>query len=180
MGLPLVILIIVGAAALLAVVSACYLLAYRRNANRALDTRKKGRSMAPPFKVIMASTVIILIAAVFISYLAGYKTAYDRMEGGEDAWGQTFYGEITGIEATNVGGSLEVRGLQVNDINFRGDFTMDVYPETVLEWRHTRIEFSDLREGDTVSITFTGPVLESYPAVLQDVVRVQLLDDVLE
>ena len=35
----------------------------------------------------------------------------------------------------------------------------------------------ELEPGDTISVTYTGAVLESYPAQLQDVVRVQLLDD---
>ena len=182
MNFPLLILIILVSAAILAAVSAVYLVLYRRNANRALAADGGlVRRMAPPFKVVIVTAAVILIVAVVISYFAGYKTAYDRMEGaGADvggALGNTFYGEIMGIsEAENVW-YLQVRGLDVNDINFRGDFTMSIYPETILEWRYTRIELSDLQVGDRVSITFRGAVQESDPAGIQEVVRVQLLDD---
>jgi len=36
---------------------------------------------------------------------------------------------------------------------------------------------SDLDAGDIIAVTFDGYVLESYPAQLQEVIRIQLLDD---
>ena len=70
-----------------------------------------------------------------------------------------------------------MQGLEVNDINFRGEFTFSVTEETALLWRGTAMKLSEFDIGDSVSITFTGAVLESYPAVIQEVTRVQLLDD---
>ena len=44
-------------------------------------------------------------------------------------------------------------------------------------WRYTEITPEDLEIGDHISITFTGEVLESYPAQIQQVDIIQLLDD---
>ena len=44
-------------------------------------------------------------------------------------------------------------------------------------WRYTEITPEDLESGDHISITFTGEVLESYPAQIQQVDIIQLLDD---
>jgi len=49
---------------------------------------------------------------------------------------QTFYAEIKKINGTN----LLVDGLDVNDINYRGEFSFKVLEETKLEWRNTAIE----------------------------------------
>ena len=38
----------------------------------------------------------------------------------------------------------------------------------------------DLKEGDNISITFTGLVQETSPAGIQEVLKVQLLDDDFE
>ena len=44
------------------------------------------------------------------------------------------------------------------------------------ETRQYRIP-EELEAGDTVSITFAGGIQESSPAVIEHVVRIQLLDD---
>jgi len=86
---------------------------------------------------------------------------------------QTFYAEIKNINNT----SLLVDGLEVNDINYRGEFSFKITEETKLEWRNTTIDISDLDEGDNISITFEGEIQETYPANINDVVRIQLLDN---
>ena len=112
----------------------------------------------------------ILIAAGF--YLICYQTAKSEISSVQQM-AQTFYAKITGLN----GEQFAVQGLQVNDINFRGEFTFSVTEETALLWRGTAMELSEFDIGDSVSVTFTGAVLESYPAVIQKVTRVQLLDD---
>lgn len=112
----------------------------------------------------------ILIAAGF--YLIGYQTAKSEISSVQQM-AQTFYAKITGLN----GEQFAAQGLQVNDINFRGEFTFSVTEETALLWRGTAMELSEFDIGDSVSVTFTGAVLESYPAVIQKVTRVQLLDD---
>lgn len=90
-----------------------------------------------------------------------------------DTNSQTFYAEIKNINGSN----LLVDGLEINDINYRGEFFLKVTEQTKLEERNTAIDFSDLDEGDNISITFEGEIQETYPARINDVVRIQLLDD---
>ena len=89
---------------------------------------------------------------------------------------ETFYAAITDISDS----SITVQGMEINDINFRGRFTFPVMEETSYLWRGTRISPKDLEEGDNISITFTGLVRESSPAGIQEVLKVQLLDDDFE
>ncbi|WP_298483467.1 hypothetical protein [uncultured Ruminococcus sp.] len=86
---------------------------------------------------------------------------------------QTFYAEIE----ENNGQSLLVKGLDVNDVNSRGEFYVAIDGETILEWRYEPISLEELEVGDTVSITHTGNIGESYPAQIFETVRIQLLDD---
>ena len=67
----------------------------------------------------------------------------------------------------------------MNDRNYRGTFSFAVYGETSIEWHGTPLDFEALEVGDCISITFTGPMTESSPAVLVHVERIQLLDDAL-
>lgn len=125
---------------------------------------------------VLMLSILLLAAGAAGGYFAGYQTAYDRMEAGgagSAAPPQTFYAEITAVS----GNQFSVEGLPVNDINFRGTFTFSVVAETELVWRGTAMEPEEFEAGDTVAVSFSGEVLESYPAQLQDVVRVQLLDD---
>lgn len=130
--------------------------------------------MKRPLKIIL---LITISCAIFtLAYFIGYKTAYDRIENtGINVYPQTFYAVIK----ENNDGHMLVEGLDVNDINFRGEFTFTVLPETELTWRYTPVSLSDFDPGDTVSVTFTGEIMESYPAQIADVVKIQLLDDEL-
>ena len=67
--------------------------------------------------------------------------------------------------------------MEINDINFRGEFCFFIVEETKITWRYTDILIDDLDVGDNISITFTGEILETYPGQIQQVEAVQLLDD---
>lgn len=104
----------------------------------------------------------------------GYKAAYDRMENAAPTIiPQTFYATISDIQ----GNTLKVTGMEVNDINFRGEFCFSIAEKTKITWRYTDISIEDLDMGDHISITFTGEILETYPVEIQQVEIVQLLDD---
>ena len=104
----------------------------------------------------------------------GYKAAYDRMENAAPTIiPQTFYATISDIQ----GNTLKVTGMEVNDINFRGEFCFSIAEKTKIAWRYTDISIEDLDMGDHISITFTGEILETYPVEIQQVEIVQLLDD---
>lgn len=72
-----------------------------------------------------------------------------------------------------------IEGLDTNDINHRGKFDFVVTEKTKLLWRGTKIELSDLKEGQTISITAAQEVLLRYPAGLTGVTKVIVLDDEL-
>ena len=132
--------------------------------------------MRKEFKIILV--ILIVVISLVLGYFIGYKRAYDKIESANQNISynntqQTFYAEIEEIKDN----FILVKGLSVNDINFRGEFTISVVEETELEWRNTKINVTELNVGDNISITFTGEILDSYPAQIKDVVKIQLLDD---
>ncbi len=114
----------------------------------------------------------IMVAGVF--YQAGYKSAYGGMESpGSVLDFQTFYASISDIQDH----VLTVKGMRVNDINFRGDFVLSLTDETKIIWRGTDIPLDDLEVGAHIAVTFTGGVMESDPAQITQVAQIQALDD---
>lgn len=134
-------------------------------------------------KIILSITIILLVA--IMSYFVGYKKAYDDYESFIDNNDngikfQSFYATITNIEDTGLtidDTALTVKGLDINDINFRGNFKFIITEATEIEWRYTDIDASELEIGDNISIIFTGNIQESEPAIIEDVLKIQLLDD---
>lgn len=122
-------------------------------------------------KTVYSTGAVLLLAAVFaFGFFCGRRSASAAEEGMNST---TFYAVIEEINDN----SLLVEGLEVNDINSRGKFHFAVEDTTLLEWRHTAIGLSDLQEGDTIAVTYTGMVQETSPAGISDVVKIQLLDD---
>ena len=136
------------------------------------------------FKHILISIILIVVVGV-LGYFIGAKVAYDRYERALDLVAeretQTFYGTVIDLLPGNpevgVYGILHVKGLEVNDINYRGEFTGNLADKTKLTWRGTDISLNDLNTGDRVSITYEGLVKEIHPAQIDDVIKIQLLED---
>ena len=134
-------------------------------------------------KIILSIIVILLVAIV--SYFVGYKKAYNDYESflnnnDNGVKYQSFYATITDIEDTGLtidDTALTVKGLDINDINFRGIFKFVITEATEIEWRYTKLDTSELEIGDKISIIFTGNIQESEPAKIEDVLKIQLLDD---
>ena len=128
-------------------------------------------------KKIVRFVIVILCYSVAIAGIfcfIGYKIAYDRIENSAPALiSQTFYATISDIQDN----TITVTGMEINDINFRGEFRFSVTEETKIIWRYTDILIGDLDVGDHISITFTGEILETYPRQIQQVEVIQLLDD---
>ena len=93
--------------------------------------------------------------------------------------GDVFNAKIKEIREYNGVTSILIEGLDTNDINHKGEFDFSIDDNTELLWNNTEIELSDLKEGQNVSITSTGAVLESYPAQLTEVTKIIVLDDKL-
>ena len=114
------------------------------------------------------------VALAGVSGWIGYKVASGRVEDAAPAARpQTFYATVSDIRDN----AVTVTGMEVNDINFRGEFCFSVAEETEITWRYTDISLGDLEAGDNVSIAFTGEVMETSPAQIQGVEMIQLLDD---
>lgn len=134
-------------------------------------------------KIILSIIVILLVA--IISYFVGYKKAYNDYESflnnnDNGVKYQSFYATITDIEDTGLtidDTALTVRGLDINDINFRRNFKFVITEATEIEWRYTKLDASELEIGDNISIIFTGNIQGSEPAKIEDVLKIQLLDD---
>ena len=133
--------------------------------------------MGKKSKIILSIFVILFVSV--ISYFIGYKKAYDY-EKEFKLYYNTFYATITDIHDTGLtidDTLLEVKGLEINDINFRGNFRFVITEATEIEWRNTNIETDDLNVGDNISIIFTGSIQETDPAKINDVLKIQLLDE---
>jgi len=86
---------------------------------------------------------------------------------------EVFYAEITDVKDNH----FSAKGLDVNDVNYRGEFTFSASEDTQLLWRGEEIKVSDFNAGDRIMVVFDGYVLETYPEQIQNVMRIQLLDD---
>lgn len=117
--------------------------------------------------------IFYIISFVLLLSLAGIGGFFIGKSTNQPVIGTTFYAVIDDIRDQNIW----VSGLDVNDINSRGEFYFTIEDTTKLQWRHTEISLSDLKVGNTISVTYTGLVLETSPAGIEDVIQVQLLDD---
>lgn len=123
------------------------------------------------FAVVFVLYTVILAG---ISFFIGNQSARKQIENLADGGtAETFYAEISDRKNN----FLRVTGLEINDINFRGDFVFSIDEETKMTWRYTEISVEDLDIGDTVSITFTGEIQETAPAKITHVTQIQLLED---
>lgn len=84
---------------------------------------------------------------------------------------QTFYATIEKINEYNGKTTVLVKGLEDNDINFRGGFNFGVDDNTKILLNNNEVEKSELEIGQTILIEFTGVVLESSPAKI-DVIKI--------
>lgn len=126
-------------------------------------------------KMLKTILYIFLILVVATGcFFIGYNVAIDRIENNHiTSQSDTFYAKITGISDT----IFYVQGIGLNDINYRGEFDFRVISETELVWRGTPMSITEFDVGDNIAITYTGEILERYPAHITDVVKIQLLDD---
>lgn len=140
------------------------------------NTKKNlgGVSMGKKTVGVVLAMLCYSAALAGVSGWIGYQIASESMEGSAPAaMPQTFYATVSDIRDTVV----TVTGMEVNDINFRGEFCFSVTEETKITWRYTDISLEDLDVGDNISITFTGGVMETSPAQIQGVGMIQLLND---
>lgn len=130
-------------------------------------------------KLIMGFVILIIIV---VSFLGGIfiGQAYSPKN---DLWinridSTTFYATIEEIKEYNGVTRVFVKGLDINDINYRGEYYFSIKENTAITWRTENITISDLNVGDNISITFTDEtILTIYPTPLNEVIKINLLDD---
>lgn len=124
-------------------------------------------------RAVLIIVVTVLVIGAFVGGFFAGKSG-QRVET-QLAWSDTevVYAEILSVD----NGHFHVRGLDVNDINGRGEFTFSAKENTKLIWRGTELSLADFGAGDRIAFYYDGYVLESYPAQVQNVTKIKLLDD---
>ena len=129
--------------------------------------------------IIFVLMVITSIVSYYVGSIITYKKLDNSLNNHKVIY-QSFYATITDIKDTGLEKEpklLEVKGLDINDINFRGNFEFVVTEATEIEWRYTKLETDELEVGDNIAIIFTGNIQEKDPAHIENILKIQLLDD---
>lgn len=84
-----------------------------------------------------------------------------------------FYAEVMSID----NGTVIVDGLEINNINFRDEFSLSIDESTEIMWRGTYLNLDSIQVGDTIAVYFGGEVIESSPARIPIVKKIEKLND---
>ena len=129
---------------------------------------------------IIIGIIIIIVVSFMVGLFIGKRSIVnDDLAISNVVYGQTFYAKIESIKQYNDGSfHVNVKGLEVNDINYRGNLTFKVDDSIKMTWRGEEVKVTDLKEGSNISITFTDEIInEISPTLLEEVVKIQILDD---
>ena len=129
--------------------------------------------------IFIGSLLLVSVISYFLGAVITYRKLDNSLNNQKINY-QSFYATITDIKDTGFEKEpklIEVKGLDINDINFRGNFEFLVTEATELEWRYTMLEPNELEIGDNIAIIFTGNIEEKDPASINDVLKIQLLGD---
>ncbi len=122
------------------------------------------------FRIITAFVAVVIFVCAFGGgFVIGRTTAKPQ----DEPNCEVVYAEIITVNGAN----FHVKGLDVNDINGRVEFTFSAKENTRLVWRGTEVPLSDFQAGDRIAFYYRGMILESYPAQVQNVVMIKLLND---
>ncbi len=114
-------------------------------------------------KIIFAGIVVIIAVVFFV-----YKQVTTET-------GTSFYANITDMFGTNT----VVLGIPENDINHRGKFQFDIGDKkiNILDVNGNKTDKENLKVGVLVRVTYKGDILEISPAIIQDVISVQIVEE---
>lgn len=115
-------------------------------------------------KAISYILLLLILGAVVgaLFYWMGYKTAYGK-KGNSAVLNQLqpFYATVLDIQDN----TLTVRGMEINEINYRRKLTIPVSDETRITWNNTDIPLEGLNVGDNIAVHFAGENLEIHRQV---------------
>lgn len=168
MEFPVFFIFVLFFVALLIVTIVVYLQIYKSNINKALNAETKPSAMAPPYKVALVLTIIV-VAIVFavgmlFSYAKGYSAAKDDSPGIDI---HSFYAEVKEIDEN----TITVEGISLNDEEYRGEFKYWVHESVIIVWKNEPINLSDIEQGDLVCVT-----LVTGGGDITDIFKIQLLN----
>ncbi len=165
MGFAIPLALILGAAALLVLFVCAYLLIYRAHVNRALRRRGgESRPMAAPHSVTAACAVLVLAIVAVASYFIGYKTAYDRLEGGTASAVEleTFTIERPGMAVGVVEDALESCGMSTDGLRI-GSLSLDFMDGEFSGLRFTAWAREDgMTRQSRIEVNYAGQLFEQW------------------
>jgi len=118
--------------------------------------------------------VLAACAAFIVGFLIGHGGENNKIPNIIDA--PTFYATIEEVDSHGES-SLLVQGLDINNWNYRSKYILWNTSKADLVWHGTKIKFDQFQAGQTISITFDGVVMESYPGQISNVYQIEILDD---
>jgi len=149
---PVLIIIVLFAAAFSAVIIAIYFQIYKHYINNVLKKGKVHSAMAPPYKVVIISTIIILFIGIVVSLFAGYRIGYNRFEEDIDHVSasdfETYYAKVKEVGEN----TITVEGISINEEKYRGEFCYEIWGEVSIVCGDSSIPLSALEKGDLVSV----------------------------
>ena len=113
--------------------------------------------------------ILALLLAASGGYCMGRKSVKPVLQ-------DTFYATVEEIRDN----SILVQGLEINDINKRWEFQLFISGDTQFVWRGIPVTMDDLKKGDLISVTYTGLIQETSPAVINEVLLIQYLGDEMD
>ena len=121
-------------------------------------------------RAILIITAAVLLAGAFVG---GLFVGKSTKKSANLPNCEVVYAEIISVKGSN----FHVKGLDVNDINGRGEFTFSAKENTPLVWRGTELSLSDFHAGDRIAFYYRGEVLLTYPAQIPNILLIKLLED---
>ncbi len=128
-------------------------------------------------KKAIAILVAVLVAVGLFAggWWLGQETAEPKApEKAVVTYPTVFYATVSRVS----GNTLLVKGLEVNDRNFRGEFTFSL-TDTEVWWRYEQQTTDKLQPGQRIAVYSVGEIEETYPAGLTNVPRVDILEDTM-
>lgn len=130
--------------------------------------------MKKEFKILIL--ICFIIFEILLIGFIGYKIGVEKNKNvslNEKYVLKTFYATITDISGKNI----VVKGLDINNIDFRNKFLLPYNDNTNIEWQNKKINVNDLNIEDTIAITFDGTISKTNPVTIKNIIKIELLND---
>lgn len=145
-------------------------------------------------RILELTIIFILLIALglmtyyYVYFRDGYFRAANTLVEmvSEGMYPDTFYATIEEIIDPEVYGikTIKVKGMDINDINHRGEFYFDVPLDNIpdnfkIKWNGSNINFEQLKVGQKIAVYNYGDTIESEPDFLNSVRMIVVLEEKL-